>query len=148
MTVPSTISVNPITYDVMLIARRSPGRVHVVERDVAQAVDAVDEREHQEHPVPRPPERARPAHRDEPEVDPLGAGAQQMHDHEVPEGEDQQHQAADPHEQPEPELAAADGPFAPEAPVTGVGSVLGSGRGVVVVAIALSLPEVPGLLRA
>src|SRR5882672_10897976 len=30
------------------------GLAHVIERDHAQSVDAVDEREYQEHPVPRP----------------------------------------------------------------------------------------------
>src|SRR5688572_602993 len=44
-------------------------RPDVVEDDHPQAVDAVDQREDEQRPIPRPPNRALPARRDEAVVD-------------------------------------------------------------------------------
>ena len=53
-----------------------------------------------------------------------------MHDQRVPDGEDQQQEAADPHEDPGPQLEAADRSSAPERGLTRVGrSSRARGRG-------------------
>src|SRR5262249_32038785 len=88
------------------------GALHVVEHDDPQSVDAVEQRERQQQPVPRAPERALPAELDELEVDPLHPAAEHVHDEHVPDGEEQQDDPADPHEQPRPELVAARWPLA------------------------------------
>src|SRR6185503_11181032 len=85
----------------------------VVLHDDAQPVDPVDQREDQERPVPGPPEGALPPRGDEAEVHALHPLVEHVHDQDVPDREHEQHQPADPHVQPRPELETADGPLAP-----------------------------------
>src|SRR5262245_19824417 len=106
-----------------------PRPPHVVLHDDAQPVDAVDQRQHQQRPVPGPPEWALPPRGHEPEVHALHPAVQHMHDQDVPDGQDQQHQPADPHEQPRPQLEPAcrslASPQALVAALRGSGSAFG-----------------------
>ena len=73
----------------------------------------MQEGQHEERPIPRPPERALPPNGDEPEVHPGHAPVEDVHDQHVAHGEEQQDDAGDPHEQPRPQLEAAGGPLPP-----------------------------------
>src|SRR5262245_4935166 len=100
-----------------------PGPLHVVLHDDPQPVDAVDQREHEQRPVPGSPERALPPCSHEPEVHAFHPAVPYVHDQHVPDGEQQQHQSADPHEQPRPQLEPPGRPLAAsvahEPPVRG-----------------------------
>src|SRR5512132_260474 len=87
--------------------------LHVVLHDHPQAVDPMEQRQDEERPVPGPPNRTLPPHRDEPEVHPLHASVEDVHDQDVAHGEEQQDDAGDPHEQPGPQLEAAPRPLPP-----------------------------------
>ena len=89
------------------------GLARVVVDDGAQSVGAVDLCQPEHGQVPDLPERRRPSSGDEAPVDPVHAAVQHVHDQQVTEHQDDQHDAGQPHEQPRIHLEV--GPAAGDA---------------------------------
>src|ERR671919_720801 len=92
------------SYTCVVVIRSAELRRVEREHDHRGAVDAMEQRQGQEHPVPGAPERARPAVDHEVEVHPGNPGVEHVHDEDVADRQEQQQDPRQPHEEPRPQL--------------------------------------------